>query len=393
MKPVKRPLVARKVAEMAPSGIRVFFDIVLGMKDVISLGVGEPDFVTPWRISEAGIFAIEQGYTSYTSNKGMMKLRMLIARDIKKRCGLEYDPDSEILITVGVSEAVDLAYRAMLEPGDEVLVPMPAYVSYAPLVDLAGGKAVYVETMQDGFKLTPRSLERAITPRTKAIILNYPANPTGISYTRRELEALKKVFLKRDIFVLSDEIYGDLTYDYKHTVYPSLAGARDRTLYLNGFSKSFAMTGWRIGYACGPRELIAAMTKIHQYTILCPPIAGQMAACEALENGQAEMEKMKREYKRRRNMLAAAFDELRIPYIRPEGAFYLFADFSCTKKPALDFARELLEEEKVALVPGTAFGPKFGSWVRMSYATDFDELVEAVKRIGNYLKRHSCRRR
>lgn len=386
-------LVAHKVAEMAPSGIRVFFDIVLGMKDVISLGVGEPDFVTPWRISEAGIFAIEQGYTSYTSNKGMMKLRLLIARDIKRRCGLEYNPDDEILITVGVSEAVDLAYRAMLEPGDEVLVPMPAYVSYAPLVDLAGGKAVYVETMQDGFKLTPRSLERAITPRTKAIILNYPANPTGISYTRRELETLKKVFHKHDIFVLSDEIYGDLTYDYRHTVYPALAGARDRTLYLNGFSKSFAMTGWRIGYACGPKELIAAMTKIHQYTILCPPIAGQMAACEALENGQADMERMKREYRRRRNMLTAAFDELRIPYIRPEGAFYLFADFSCTKKPALEFAKELLEEEKVALVPGTAFGPQFGSWVRMSYATDFDELVEAVKRIGNYLKRHNCRRR
>ncbi|RMH59515.1 MAG: aminotransferase class I/II-fold pyridoxal phosphate-dependent enzyme, partial [Candidatus Hydrogenedentota bacterium] len=318
-------MIAKKVREMKPSGIRVFFDLVLGMKDVISLGVGEPDHVTPWVIREAGITAIEQGYTSYTSNKGLMKLRLYIARHIQKETGVSYDPEEEILITVGVSEAVDLAMRALLDPGDRVLIPLPSYVSYGPTVELAGGIPVFIDTEKDGFRLTPKTLEKAIRPRTKALLLNYPNNPTGVTYTRKELNALKNVLLRHKILCISDEIYGDLTYDFKHTSFPSLPRAKPATLLLNGFSKGHAMTGWRIGYACGPAPLIAAMTKIHQYTILCPSIVSQMAACEALQSGKRAVAEMKRDYARRRRIVRDALERIGFEIAPPQGAFYAFA--------------------------------------------------------------------
>ena len=289
---MKKNLIAKKVEKLAPSGIRAFFDLVLGMKDVISLGVGEPDFVTPWNIREAGIFSLEQGDTSYTSNKGLYKLRLLIARSLKQRYDLTYSADDDILITVGVSEALDLAVRAILNPGEQVVIPEPCYVSYGPVVELAGGVPVYLPTKaDDGFKVTPAMLEKVCNSKTKAIILNYPSNPTGSTYSKKELEALNRVCRKYGIVVISDEVYGDLSYDEDHVPYPILKGAKDNTIYLNGFSKAYAMTGWRVGYACGPKDLIGAMTKIHQYTILCAGIVSQMACCGAFrrrkESGDA----------------------------------------------------------------------------------------------------------
>jgi aminotransferase len=370
---------------MKPSGIRIFFDLVLGMKDVISLGVGEPDFVTPWVIREAGIAALEQGFTSYTSNKGLMKLRMAIARHLKERHGLKYCPETEILITVGVSEGLDLAMRAIVNPGDEVLIGLPSYVSYGPTVELAGGKPVYIDTQKDGFKLTPRSIEKHLTRRTKAILFAYPNNPTGVSYTKAELEAIKRTLVKRGIFCLSDELYSDLTYEGVHTPFPTLSGAKERTLYLNGFSKNYAMTGWRVGYVCGPEPIVAAMTKIHQYTMLCPPIVSQVAAAEALHAGRSAMESMKREYNRRRRFIISALDLLGLEYVRPQGAFYFFFSVKKTGMTAMDFATKLLKEQKVAVVPGTAFGDEFEDWIRISYASSFEKIKEAFRRIGVFL--------
>ena len=290
---MKKPkTVSQKVHEMQPSGIRAFFDLVLGMEDVISLGVGEPDFVTPWQIREAGIYSLEEGFTSYTSNKGLYKLRLSVSRYLKNRYGLQYCPNEEILITVGVSEAFDLALRAIINPQDKILIPSPCYVSYGPLVELSGGNPVYIDTKKDGFKLTPESLERQIDKKCKALILNYPTNPTGVSYTKKELEGINKVLLKHNLLCISDEIYGDLTYDFEHTPFPSLPGAKNNAIYLNGFSKSYAMTGWRVGFVCGPKEIIAAMTKIHQYTIMCVSITSQMAACEALHSGRESVEEI-----------------------------------------------------------------------------------------------------
>jgi len=373
------------VQGMKPSGIRIFFDLVLGMKDVISLGVGEPDFVTPWVIREAGIAALEQGFTSYTSNKGLMKLRMAIARHLKERYHLKYCPDTEILITVGVSEGLDLAMRAIVNPGDEVLVGLPSYVSYGPTVELAGGKPVYIDTLKDGFKLTPRSIEKHLTRRTKAILFAYPNNPTGVSYTKAELAAIKRTLVKHGIFCLSDELYSDLTYEGVHTPFPTLAGAKERTLYLNGFSKNYAMTGWRVGYVCGPEPVVAAMTKIHQYTMLCPPIVSQIAAAEALHAGRSAMEAMKREYNRRRRFIISALDLLGLDYVRPQGAFYFFFSVKKTGMTAMDFATRLLKEQKVAIVPGTAFGDEFGDWIRISYASSFENIKEAFRRIGLFM--------
>ena len=372
---------------MQPSGIRAFFDLVLGMKDVISLGVGEPDFVTPWQIREAGIYSLEQGLTSYTSNKGLYKLRLGVSRYLKNKYGLEYCPDEEILITVGVSEGMDLALRALINPGDKILIPSPSYVSYGPITELAGGEPVYIDTRDDGFKLIPEKLNKFIDKKVKAIILNYPNNPTGVSYTKKELERINKVLLKHNLLCISDEIYGDLTYDYEHTSFPSLPNAKNRTLYLNGFSKSYAMTGWRVGFVCGPREIIAAMTKIHQYTIMCVPITSQMAACEALQTGRASVEEMKREYKRRREFIVDKINSLGLDCHRPEGAFYVLPSVKKTGLGALDFAQRLLKEEKVAVVPGAAFGSNLNDYVRMSYATNFDNLKEAMNRMDNFLKR------
>jgi aminotransferase len=379
-------IISKKVQDMQPSGIRLFFDLVLGMKDVISLGVGEPDFVTPWQIREAGIYSLEEGFTSYTSNKGLYKLRLTICRYLKNRYGLEYCPDEEVLITVGVSEGYDLALRALINPQDRILIPSPSYVSYGPLTELAGGKVVYIDTQESGFKVTPPLLEKHIDKKCKALVLNYPNNPTGISYTRKELARINQILLKHKIICIADEIYGDLTYDFEHTAFATLPGAKDNTLYLNGFSKSYAMTGWRVGFACGPKEIIAAMTKIHQYTIMCVPITSQMAACEALDNGRKSVEEMKREYKRRRELVVDELCRLGLECVKPQGAFYVFVSIKKTGLSSLDFAQKLLKEQKVAVVPGTAFGKEFNDYVRISYASSFDNLKEALKRIGDFLK-------
>jgi len=378
---------SKLVEQIPPSGIRVFFDLVLGMKDVISLGVGEPDFVTPWNVREAAIYSLEEGYTSYTSNKGMLELRTDISRYLKNKKGLEYDPEDEILITVGVSEAFDLAVRAIMNKGDRILIPEPYYVSYGPLVTLAGGKPVFIRTNPDnGFKITPKDILKHCDSKTKGIILNYPNNPTGASYTRQELKAISKVILKRNLIMISDEIYGDLTYDFEHTLFPTLPKMRERTIYLNGFSKSYAMTGWRIGYACGPKDVIGPMTKIHQYTMLCAPIMSQMAAREALKNGERSTQEMKREYRRRREYIISGLNELGLTCHKPEGAFYAFPSIKRFGLSSMDFAKGLLQKERVALVPGEAFGSSWEGYVRISYASSMSNIKEALIRIKRFLK-------
>jgi len=380
--------ISKKVEQLAPSGIRAFFDLVLGMKDVISLGVGEPDFVTPWHVRQAAIHSLEQGFTSYTSNKGMIELRREIAAFLKKRHGLDYDPEEEMLITVGVSEGLDLAMRAILNPGERIFIPDPSYVSYGPVVELAGGVPVLLPTdIKGNFKITPKQVEEAVGKGAKGILLNYPCNPTGASYTKKELEALAKVFVKHDLIVLSDEIYDELTYDFDHTALPTFAGMRSRTVYLNGFSKAYAMTGFRIGYACGPKDLIDAMTKIHQYTMLCVPITGQMAAIEALKSGNKDVLAMKKEYHRRRDFMVEALNDCGLTCHMPEGTFYVFPSITATGESSMDFARNLLQQQKVALVPGIAFGQSCAGHVRISYASSYDNLKEAAARIKTYLKK------
>ncbi|MCG2706514.1 MAG: aminotransferase class I/II-fold pyridoxal phosphate-dependent enzyme [Candidatus Omnitrophica bacterium] len=383
---MKKNLISKKVQDMQPSGIRKFFDLVLGMEDVISLGVGEPDFVTPWQIREAGIYSLEQGFTSYTSNKGLYKLRLSINRHLKNRYGLEYCPDEEILITVGVSEGLDLVLRAIINPQDKILIPSPDYVSYGPLTELAGGIPVYIDTEKQGFKLTPGVLEKHIDKKPKALILNYPTNPTGVSYTKKELYQINKVLLRHKILCITDEIYGDLTYDFQHTPFATLAGARNNTVYLDGFSKSYAMTGWRVGFACGPKEIIAAMTKIHQYSIMCVPITSQMAASEALQAGRGSVEEMKREYKRRRELVFEALHNLGLECKKPDGAFYIFACIKNTGLDCLEFAQALLKEQKVAVVPGVAFGGQYKDYIRISYACSYENLKEALVKIEKFLK-------
>ena len=382
--------ISKKIAGLAPSGIRAFFDLVLNMKDVISLGVGEPDFVTPWNIREKAIYSLEQGFTSYTSNKGMFELRRQIMNFLRHRYGINYDPDEEVLITVGVSEGLDLAVRALLNPLDKVLIPQPSYVSYAPIVEMAGGLPVIIQTQKhNGFKLTAAMIEAACAragSSVKAIILNYPCNPTGISYTKEELERIARAVKKAGLLVISDEVYDELTYDFVHTPIASLKGMKDRVVYLNGFSKGYAMTGFRIGWACGPKEIISAMTKIHQYTILCAPITAQMAAIEALKNGHKNLQSMKKEYKRRRRYLVEALNEIGLECHMPDGAFYVFPSIQATGEDALHFAQNLLKEEKVAVVPGTAFGNSCEGYVRMSYAAGYEQLKEAVCRIERYIK-------
>jgi len=380
-------IISKKVQIMQPSGIRAFFDLVLGMKEVISLGVGEPDFVTPWQIREAGIYSLEQGFTSYTSNKGLYKLRLGLQRYLKNKYGLDYCPDEEILITVGVSEGLDLALRALINSGDKILIPVPSYVSYGPVTELAGGQPVYIDTSKDAFKLTPKLLEKHIDKKVKAIILNYPTNPTGVSYRRKELLEINKILLKHKILCISDEVYGDLTYDFQHTAFPTLPGAKENVLYLNGFSKAYAMTGWRVGFACGPKEIIAAMTKIHQYTIMCVSITSQMAAAEALVSAKKSTEQMKREYNRRREFMFSELNLLGLKCLKPQGAFYLFPSIKNTGLSSMDFSRKLLEEEKVAVVPGTAFGPYGEDYIRISYASSLDNLKEALVRIKRFLEK------
>ncbi|MBU0635119.1 MAG: aminotransferase class I/II-fold pyridoxal phosphate-dependent enzyme [Candidatus Omnitrophica bacterium] len=380
--------VSKCVEKMAPSGIRAFFDLVLGMKDVISLGVGEPDFVTPWNIRETAIFSLEQGYTSYTSNKGLYKLRLYLERFLKERFELVYCPENEILITVGVSEALDLAVRAIVNPGEEIIVPQPSYVSYGPIVELAQGKPISLPTTEkENFKINPEKLAKLCSAKTKGIILNYPSNPTGISYTRKELEAINKVCQRYNLLVITDEVYGELTYEGRHIPFPALAGAKERTIYLNGFSKAYAMTGWRLGYACGPKELIAAMTKIHQYTMLCAPIISQLAACEALQAGRRDVESMRREYKRRRDFMLDGLNALGLACVKPQGAFYLFASIGKFSLNSLEFANRLLKEEKVAVIPGVAFGKGYDKFIRISYASNYMQLKEAIERMGRFCRK------
>ncbi|MEI6438313.1 MAG: aminotransferase class I/II-fold pyridoxal phosphate-dependent enzyme [Candidatus Omnitrophota bacterium] len=386
--------VAKLVNDLPPSGIRAFFDLVMGMKDVVSLGVGEPDFVTPWHIREKAIYSLEQGYTSYTSNKGMPELRKDICASLKHRYGLDYHWDNELLITVGGSEALDLACRALLEPGEKVIIHEPCFVAYAPLVKLAGGVPVpLITTEEDGFKVTPEKLEKCWQKGTKAFLLNYPCNPTGTSYTRSELLALAKVAKKRDMIVLSDEIYDELTYDFDHTPFATLPDMKERVIYLNGFSKSYAMTGWRLGWAAGNEKILAAMTKIHQYQVMCASITSQMAGREAVNHGRPDVLAMKKEYNRRRNFIVASLNELGLDCHMPQGAFYAFPSIKSLKMSSIDFAKDLLEQQKVALVPGGAFGSQCGDHVRISYASSYDNLREAVSRIGVYLKaRHGKKR-
>lgn len=383
---------SKLVEKIPPSGIRVFFDLVLGMKDVISLGVGEPDFVTPWNIREAGIYSLEEGYTSYTSNKGLFELRQDISKYLQHRYKLQYDPEEEILVTVGVSEGYDLAIRAIVNRGDKVLIPEPYYVSYGPLVTLCGGHPVYIKTNSgDGFKISPKEIDEHCDRKTKAIILNYPNNPTGASYSKEELKSIAKVVSKRDLIMVSDEIYCELTYDFDHTPFAGLPNMKERTIYLNGFSKANAMTGWRVGYACGPQKLVSLMTKIHQYTIMCVPITSQMAAREALKSGERSLRQMKREYKRRREFIISGLNEIGLTCHKPEGAFYAFPSIKDTGLSSMEFARRLLKKEKVAVVPGTAFGSSGEGYIRVSYASSFENIKEALSRMKRFLSKEGAR--
>jgi aminotransferase len=374
------------VRDMPPSGIRKFFDIVVGMEDVISLGVGEPDFPTPWHIREACIYSLEGGHTSYTSNKGLIELREILAESAEKDLGLEYDPEEEILITTGVSEAVDLAFRATLNPGDEVIVPQPCYVAYVPDILLAGGVPKPVATrLSEEFKLRPEDFKDAITEKTKALVLSYPNNPTGAIMTREDLEEIADLVVENDLLVISDEVYDKLTYGGKHASFAQLEGMRERTVLLNGMSKSCAMTGWRIGYALGDPAIIGAMTKVHQYTMLCAPTMAQVAAVEALRRGDAEVKAMKREYDRRRRLFVSELERLGLPCFEPKGAFYAFPSIEGTGLSSEEFAEQLLKEQKVAAVPGNAFGESGEGFIRCSYATSREEILEAVDRIERFL--------
>ncbi len=382
----------RRVADVPPSGIRKFFDVVSEMRDVISLGVGEPDFKTPWDYSDAAIYSLRQGRTHYTSNRGMPELRREIAAYMEGRFSVSYRPDTEILVTVGASEGIDLALRALVGPGDEVLVPDPSYVSYAPGVAFAGGTCVPLPTRaEDAFRLTPETLAGAITPRTKALILPYPNNPTGAIMGGGDLQALAAVLKDTSIAVISDEIYAELTYgEARHVSFASIPGMWERTITLNGFSKAFAMTGWRMGFACGPRELLDVMVKIHQYTIMCAPTAGQYAALEALragrENDYAEVRRMVDAYDRRRRMIVEGLREAGLPCHEPLGAFYAFPSVKGTGMSAEAFCEGLLWDQHVAAVPGNAFGTLGEGHVRCSYAASNENIKEALRRISRYVE-------
>ena len=380
--------ISRVLQSIPPSGIRRFFDIVSQMEDVISLGVGEPDFVTPWRIREAAIYSLEHGYTQYTSNWGLLELRQEIARLLDRRYGVEYRPEGEIVVTVGVSEGLDLALRAILNPGDEVIIPEPCYVSYRPCTLLAGGVPVTVgSSVENGFRVDVERLEAAVTPRTRAILLNYPNNPTGATLRRGDLERIAAVAERHDLIVISDEIYSELTYDGAHLSFAALPGMQNRTVLLNGFSKAYAMTGWRVAYAAGPPDLIGGMTKIHQYSMLCASIVAQKAAVEACRNGEEEMEQMVAQYAERRRLFVKGLNEIGLETLMPEGAFYVFPSIRSTGLTSEQFAEQLLLEERVAVVPGTAFGECGEGHVRCSYAASLDEIREAVTRMGRFVSR------
>ncbi len=384
-----RDPVSKTIVDIKPSGIRKFFDIVATMKDAISLGVGEPDFDTPWRIRDEGIYSLTKGKTHYTSNTGLMELREAISDYLKRKYSLSYDAASEVMVTVGGSEAIDIALRAMLDTGDEVIIPQPSYVSYEPCTILAGGKPVFINLKEENcFRLTAKELEDAITEKTKILILPFPNNPTGAIMEREDIEAIARVVIEHDLFVLTDEIYSELTYKEEHVSIASLPGMKERTVYINGFSKAFAMTGWRLGYACAPSVILKQMLKIHQFAIMCAPVTSQHAAIEALRNCDAEVSSMKQEYDRRRRFLVHSFREMGLSCFEPFGAFYIFPSIKKFGMTSDDFATALLKEQKVAVVPGTAFGASGEGYVRISYAYSLKRLKEALVRIEAFLKDH-----
>lgn len=379
--------ISERAKKVPPSGIRRFFELVLGMEDVISLGVGEPDFVTPWHIREACVYSLEKGYTMYTSNYGLLELREEVAKQLERYYSINYDPAKELLITTGVSEAFDLAIRAIVNPGDEVIIHEPSYVSYKPCITFAGGIPAAIGTsVNEEFKVIPEELEKKITKKTKAIVLNYPNNPTGAIMKRKELEEIADIVNEHNLLVISDEIYDKLTYNDKHTCFSSLEGMRENTILLNGLSKAYAMTGWRIGYAAGNEEVIEAMMKIHQYTMLCAPITGQMAAIEALRNGEREMRKMIDQYDRRRRVIVKGLNEIGLKCFEPEGAFYAFPSIQSSGLSSEVFSERLLKEQKVAVVPGNVFGDSGEGFVRCSYAASISDINEALDRMEKFLK-------
>ena len=384
-----RKVLSDKTVGLKPSGIRKFFDLVSEMKDAISLGVGEPDFDTPWHIRDEGIYSLEKGRTFYTSNSGLKELRQEICRYMKRTQDIDYVWDNEVFITVGGSEAIDLMFRAMINEGDEVLIPQPSYVSYEPCAILADAAPVIINLKNENqFRLTPEELEAAITPRSKILVLPFPNNPTGGIMEKEDLEAIREIIIKNDLYVLSDEIYGELTYTGKpHVSIASLPGMKERTVVVNGFSKAYAMTGWRLGFACGPQEIISQMVKIHQYAIMCAPTTSQYAAVEALRNGDDDVRMMRESYNERRRFVLHMLNEMGIPCFEPMGAFYVFP---CIKEFGLsseDFANRLLAEEKVAIVPGTAFGDSGEGFLRISYAYSIDNLRKALTRLSRFVAR------
>lgn len=386
MKEIKR-YISNRVKQTPPSGIRKFFDMVIGMEDVISLGVGEPDFVTPWHIREACIYSLEKGHTTYTSNSGLIELREAISDTFHTDYGVDYDPHDQILVTTGVSEAADLALRAVIDPGDEVIIHEPSYVSYKPCIIIPGGKPVIATTTRENeFRVTKEQIEEKVTEKTKAIVLSYPNNPTGAIMRKQDLEDVADVVIENDLLVISDEVYDKLTYDSKHTCFSSLNGMDEHTVLLNGLSKSHAMTGMRIGYAMGPSEIINAMLLIHQYTMLCAPITSQIGAIEALKNGGPDVNAMIREYNRRRRLFVKGLNDLGLDCFEPKGAFYAFPSIASTGMTSDQFAEELLIQQKVAVVPGDVFGSSGEGFLRCSYASGLDELKIALERMGEFLE-------
>ena len=383
-----RNFLSDKVINIKPSGIRKFFDIVHEMQDAISLGVGEPDFDTPWFIRDEGIYSLERGKTFYTSNAGLKDLRAEISNYIKRTQGINYDPEKEIVVTVGGSEAIDIGLRAVINPDDEVIIPQPSYVSYEPCAVLADAKPVIINLKAENeFRLKPDELLNAITDRTKVLILPYPNNPTGAIMEKEDLEKIAKIVIEKDLLVISDEIYSALTYKDKHVSIAAIDGMKERTILINGFSKAYAMTGWRLGYACGPKEIIKQMTKIHQFAIMCAPTTSQYAAVEALKKGDEEVEKMRQSYNQRRRFLINAFKEMQLDCFEPYGAFYVFPCIKEFNMTSEEFATKLLMEEKVAVVPGTAFGDCGEGYLRISYAYSLDNLKMAIERIKHFVER------
>lgn len=380
-------ILPRSIVEMPSSGIRKFFDLLDNMRDVIALTVGQPDFVTPWHIREAGIESLEKGKTYYTSNSGTLELRQEICNYLDRRFDLKYDPAHETIVTVGGSEAIDIAMRAVLEPGDEVIIPTPCFVCYEPLARMAGGVPVIIQTKnEDKFKLTPKDLEAAITPKTKMLVLPYPNNPTGAIMTAEELEEIAKILREKNIVVLSDEIYAELTYGRKHTSIASIPGMRERTILVSGFSKAYAMTGWRLGYICAPEPLAAQMLKIHQYAIMCAPTTSQLAAVEAMKNGDQDVRMMADEYNRRRRFIHKGLSDIGISAFEPEGAFYIYPEIGKFGLETEEFCERLLYEHKCAIVPGTAFGAGGEGFARISYAYSIKHITQALERIEAFVK-------